>query len=201
MTAGNCAKLQSEDNARPYPNTAIIIFYVLGSAIVALASKSDLTWLTESASFYQVKISSLLALDAGHRTIGKSLVGLAIQRHPNQKAAGHIIPNDLNAANGLAARPLPHGLKAFFAESRVAQSDSFYVLHGAGRKLYRMHQLNVRAHHVAEPKQASEDRKVAYHQRKFVIIHLLGRRPVQWFKKDRRSRVDATVELMAIALG
>ena len=178
MTAGNCAKLQSEDNARPYPNTAIIIFYVLGSAIVALASKSDLTWLTESASLYQVKISSLLALDAGHRTIGKSLVGLAIQRHPNQKAAGHIIPNDLNAANGLAARPLPHGLKAFFAESRVAQSDSFYVLHGAGRKLYRMHQLNVRAHHVAEPKQASEDRKVAYHQRKFVIIHLLGSRPV-----------------------
>jgi hypothetical protein len=168
---------------------------------VSISSKSDLTWLTESASFYQVKISSLLALDAGHRTIGKSLVGLAIQRHPNQKAAGHIIPNDLNAANGLAARPLPHGLKAFFAESRVAQSDSFYVLHGAGRKLYRMHQLNVRAHHVAEPKQASEDRKVAYHQRKFVIIHLLGSRPVQWFKKDRRSRVDATVELVAIALG
>src|ERR1700691_6406816 len=182
-------------------NTAIIIFYVLGSAIVALASKSDLTWLTESASFYQVKISSLLALDAGHRTIGKSLVGLAIQRHPNQKAAGHIIPNDLNAANGLAARPLPHGLKAFFAESRVAQSDGFYILHGAGRKLYRIHQLNVRAHHVAEPKQASEDRKVAYHKRKFVILHLLGRRPVQWFKKDRRSRVDATVELVAIALG
>jgi hypothetical protein len=32
----DCAKLQSEDDARPYPNTAIIIFYVLGSAIVAL---------------------------------------------------------------------------------------------------------------------------------------------------------------------
>jgi hypothetical protein len=57
--------------------------------------------LTESASFYQVKISSLLALNAGHRAIGKSLVGRSIQRHPNRKAAGHIIPNDLNAANSL----------------------------------------------------------------------------------------------------
>jgi hypothetical protein len=118
--------------------------------------------LTESASFYQVKISSLLALNAGHRAIGKSLVGRSIQRHSNRKAAGRIGSDDLNATNGLAARPLPHGFKAFFTESRIAQSDRFDVLHGARRNLNRM---------LAEPKHAHNGRKVAYHQRKFVIIH------------------------------
>jgi hypothetical protein len=35
-------------------------------------------WLTESPSFYQVKISSLLALDADHRAVANFLVGLPI---------------------------------------------------------------------------------------------------------------------------
>jgi hypothetical protein len=118
-----------------------------------------------------MKVPSFLALDAGHGAIGDSLVGLSIQGYPNRKAARRATSDDLNATIGLAARPLPYSLKAFFAECPIVQADRFDVLHGAGRNLNRMHQLNVRAHHMAEPKHAHKGRKVAYHQRKFVIIH------------------------------
>jgi Adenylate and Guanylate cyclase catalytic domain len=52
-----------------------------------------------------MKLSSLLALDATRSAIGNSLVGLSIQRHPNRKAARLVVSNDLNATNGLTARP------------------------------------------------------------------------------------------------
>ena len=50
------------------------------------------------ASFCQVKMSSLLTLDADHRAIGNSLVCLSVQRDTDRKAGRAIVPNDLNAA-------------------------------------------------------------------------------------------------------
>jgi hypothetical protein len=76
-----------------------------------------------------MEVPSLLALNAGHRAIGDSLVGLSIQRYPNRKAPGPAVSDDLNATNGLAARPMPHGLKAFFAERPVVQADRFEFHH------------------------------------------------------------------------
>jgi hypothetical protein len=78
-----------------------------------------------------MKLSSLLALDADHRAIGNSLVGLSIQRHPNGKAAGRIVSNDLNATNGLTARPLSNCVHAFFSERRVGQPDCLRFSHAA----------------------------------------------------------------------
>jgi hypothetical protein len=78
-----------------------------------------------------MKLSSLLALDADHRPIGNSLVGLSIQRDPNRKTARGVVSNDLNATNGLTARPLSNGVQAFFAERRVAQSDCLGFSHAA----------------------------------------------------------------------
>jgi hypothetical protein len=76
-----------------------------------------------------VKVPPRLALDAGHSAIGDSLVGLSIQGYPNRKAARRTTSDDLNATNGLAARPLPYGLKAFFAERPVVQADRFEFRH------------------------------------------------------------------------
>jgi hypothetical protein len=81
------------------------------------------------ASFCEVKVPPRLALDAGHGAIGDSLVGLSIQGYPNRKAARRTTSDDLNATNGLAAWPLPYGLKAFFAERPVVQADRFEFRH------------------------------------------------------------------------
>ena len=99
---------------------------------VSVSPESDVErWLTRSASFGQMKLSSLLALDADHRAIGDFHVGLPIQRHPNRKAAGRIVSKDLNATNGLTARPLSNGVQAFFSERRVGQSDCLRFSHAA----------------------------------------------------------------------
>jgi hypothetical protein len=73
----------------------------------------------------QVKMPSLLALNADHRAIGDFLVGLPVQRHPDRKADRRIISNDLNAANGFAPGPLSDGLQALLSESPVAHSRCF----------------------------------------------------------------------------
>jgi hypothetical protein len=78
-----------------------------------------------------MKLSSLLALDATRSAIGNSLVGLSIQRHPNRKAARLVVSNDLNATNGLTARPLSNGVQAFFSERRVGQTDRLRFSHAA----------------------------------------------------------------------
>jgi hypothetical protein len=83
------------------------------------------------ASIRQMKMSSLLALDADHRAIGDFHVGLPIQRHPNRKAARCVVSNDLNATNGLTARPLSNGVQAFFSERRVGQSYYLRFSHAA----------------------------------------------------------------------
>jgi hypothetical protein len=66
-----------------------------------------------------VKLPSLLALNADDRAIGGFLVGLPVQRHPDRKAGRRVVSNDLNAGNGLTARPQPNRLKALFSESPV----------------------------------------------------------------------------------
>jgi hypothetical protein len=75
------------------------------------------------ASFRQVKMPALLTLDAGHRTISDSLVCLSVQGDTDRKAGRAIVPNDLNAADCLAAGPLSDGLQALFSESSVAHPD------------------------------------------------------------------------------
>jgi hypothetical protein len=73
------------------------------------------------ASFRQVKVSSLLTLDADHRAIGDSLVCLSVQRDTDRKAGRAIVPNDLNDCH--AAGPLSNGFQALFSESSVAHPD------------------------------------------------------------------------------
>jgi hypothetical protein len=50
------------------------------------------------ASFSEVKMSSLLALNAVHRAIGDSLLCLPIQRDADRKASRAVVANDLDAA-------------------------------------------------------------------------------------------------------
>jgi hypothetical protein len=76
-------------------------------------------------------MSSLLALDEVDRAIGDFFVGLPVHRHPDRKPARCVISNNLNAANGLAPRPLSNGLQALFSESPVAHSDCFPFRHAA----------------------------------------------------------------------
>src|SRR5712675_2262468 len=71
-------------------------------------------------SFGQVKMPSLLALNADDCAIGDFLVGLPVQRHPDGKAARLIASIDLNAAHGLAAGPLSNGLHALLSKSPIA---------------------------------------------------------------------------------
>jgi hypothetical protein len=74
-------------------------------------------------------MSPLLALDIDHRSIRDFLICVAVQRDAYGKARRAVVPNDPNAANGLAARPLPNGLKTLFAEICVAHSDCFNLCH------------------------------------------------------------------------
>ena len=74
-------------------------------------------------------MSSLLTLDADHRAIGDSLVCLSVQRDTDRKAGRAIVPNDLNAADCLAAGPLSNGFHALFSESSVAHWESFKSRH------------------------------------------------------------------------
>jgi len=67
-----------------------------------------------------MEMSPLLTLNAIDRAIGGFLVGLPVQRHPDQKTPWCVISNNLNATNGLAPGPLSNGLQAFFSESPVA---------------------------------------------------------------------------------
>jgi hypothetical protein len=80
-------------------------------------------------SFREMKVPSLLALDAGHCPISESRIGFSIQGYPNRKAAGYIVSNDLNSGNRFATGPLPHGLKAFSAKRPVVQADRFEFYH------------------------------------------------------------------------
>jgi hypothetical protein len=74
---------------------------------------------TETALVVQMEMSSLLALHATDRTIGSSPVGLSVQRHPDGKSARHLVPDDLDGANGLAPGPLSDGLQALLSQSAV----------------------------------------------------------------------------------
>jgi hypothetical protein len=82
-----------------------------------------------STSFCEMKVPSLLALDAGHGPISQSRIGFSVQGYPDRKAAGHIVSNDLNSGNRLATGPLPHGLKAFLAKRPIVQADRFEFYH------------------------------------------------------------------------
>jgi hypothetical protein len=85
-----------------------------------------------------MEMPPLLALDAIDRAIGNSLIGLSVQRHADGKAARCSLPNDLDAGNGLASRPLPNGVKALLSENPVAQSDRPPLRHGAAVKVSRL---------------------------------------------------------------
>jgi hypothetical protein len=66
-----------------------------------------------------MEMSPLLAPDAIDGTVGDSLVGLAVQCHPDRKSARRLVPDDLNGANGLAPGPLSDGLQALLSQSAV----------------------------------------------------------------------------------
>jgi hypothetical protein len=70
-----------------------------------------------------MEMPPLLAQHAIDGAIGGFFVGFAVQGYPDRKTAGYIVPDDLDAANGLAAGPLPNGLEALLSESAVAQSE------------------------------------------------------------------------------
>jgi hypothetical protein len=73
--------------------------------------------------FHQIEIAPFLTLDGTHRAVGTPTICVTIQRHPNREATV-VLPDDLNAGDGLAARPLSDGVKALFPQSGVAQSSS-----------------------------------------------------------------------------
>src|SRR5271163_1790588 len=56
------------------------------------------------ASFDQVILPSLLALNADQRAVGGLHVGVPVQRHPDRKTGRRVASNDLNAGNGLKPR-------------------------------------------------------------------------------------------------
>jgi hypothetical protein len=56
-----------------------------------------------------MKLPSLFTLNGAHRPFGSLHFGFSIQRYPDGKGAKAVAPNDLNAADGLAAWPLSHG--------------------------------------------------------------------------------------------
>jgi hypothetical protein len=56
-----------------------------------------------------MKLPSLLTLNGADRAFGSFYFGFSIQRYPDGKSARVVAPNDLDAADGLAAWPLSHG--------------------------------------------------------------------------------------------
>jgi hypothetical protein len=62
------------------------------------------------ASVGEVKVSSFFALDEADRAISDLHVCFVVQRDADRKAGRAIVPNDLNAADGLAARRMSNGL-------------------------------------------------------------------------------------------
>jgi hypothetical protein len=137
-----------------------------------------------------MKMPSLLALNADHRAICGFFVGGPVQRHPDRETRGCVVPNNLDAGNGRTARPLPNRLDALFPERCVAQSDCLESRHCCpGRELNDVNQVDVRAHHTAEPKQSRERREVAYDPRKLILAHgvTMRLRRFRATKNDRRS--------------
>jgi hypothetical protein len=72
------------------------------------------------ASFRQVKMPALLALNADDGTVSGFLVGLPIQGHADRKACRRVVSDDLNARNGLAPGPMSNGIQALSSERPVA---------------------------------------------------------------------------------
>jgi hypothetical protein len=74
-------------------------------------------------------VPSLLTLDRGHGAIRDFLICLPVQRDSHRKAGRAVVPNDLNAADAFATRPLSNRLQTIFSEIRVAHSDRFEFYH------------------------------------------------------------------------
>jgi hypothetical protein len=70
-----------------------------------------------------MEMSALLPLDAADRAICSSLVGPAIQRDLDRKAARRFLSNDANGAYRFTPGPLSDSLDALLSESLVTQSD------------------------------------------------------------------------------
>jgi hypothetical protein len=86
------------------------------------------------ASFDQLILPSLFALNAIDRAIGGLDVGVPVQRHPDRKSGRRVASDDLNAGNSLAPGPKPNCLKAFLAESPIPDANCFESHHG---RIYR----------------------------------------------------------------
>ena len=82
-----------------------------------------------AALVIQMEKPPLLALDATDRAIGKLLVGVSVERHPDRKAARRFSPDDVNGADALATRPLPDGVEALLAQRPVVQPDCLRFRH------------------------------------------------------------------------
>jgi hypothetical protein len=67
---------------------------------------NELAGRESSRSVDQMKMPPLLTLDVVDRAVGYSLLGLSVQRHADRKAARSSIANEVNAADGLALRPM-----------------------------------------------------------------------------------------------
>jgi hypothetical protein len=83
----------------------------------------------------QVEKAPLLALDATDRAIGDFFVGRSVQRHPDRKCAGRLVPDDLNGADRLAPGPMSNGLQALLSQRPVAQPDCLRLRHFAAVKV------------------------------------------------------------------
>jgi len=77
-----------------------------------------------------MKASPFFTLNISRCAIGDGRACTSVQGNTDRKARPTIIPNDLNAADGLASRPLPDGFKALFSQRALAQANrfEFYLL-------------------------------------------------------------------------
>lgn len=66
-----------------------------------------------------MKMPTHLALNAYHRAVGNLGFGRSIHRDARRKTTG-VAAHDLDAADGLAPWPLPHGIQALLSQRRIA---------------------------------------------------------------------------------
>jgi hypothetical protein len=57
-----------------------------------------------------------------HCAVGEPVFGITVYGDPNRKPT-IVLTNDLNAADGFTSVPVPDGIKAFFSQRRIVQSE------------------------------------------------------------------------------
>jgi hypothetical protein len=74
-----------------------------------------------TSSFNQMGCATSVSFNGSDGPVGETAVRTAAEGHPNRKPA-IVLADDLDVSNRFAFRPLPHRVKAVFAQNRIAVS-------------------------------------------------------------------------------